>query len=149
MIGWWLPEVEVCLVNHPSFSFVMHHLVFGIDAIYKLAICNVWVVKVYAMYIRVVDCEIREYANIYAFVIWKSNQCYIGVLWFKKPVVVVKWCVRSMVECAYTYIYISCYDVLEVWCGFVCLENIVVAWLNLSFVFWHFNQLQGHFGQFI
>ena len=148
MICWWLPEAEVCLVNHSSFSFVMHHLAFGIDAIYKLAICNVWVVNVYAMYMRALDCEVRECANIYVFVIWKSNQCYIGVLRFKKHVVVVQWCVRSM-EWMCIYIYISCYDVLEVWCGFVCLENVVVAWLNLSFVFWHFNQIQGYFGQFI
>ena len=47
------------------------------------------------------------------------------------------------------YIYISCYDVLEVWCGFVCLEYVVVAWFEFKFrvltfqpilrVFWSIN----------
>ena len=77
--------------------------------------------NVYAMHMRVVDCEVREYANIYVFVIWKSNQCYIGVLRLKKY----GWtCI---------YICISCYDVLEVWCGFVCLEYVVVAWFEFKF----------------
>ena len=38
---------------------------------------------------------------------------------------------RSMVECVYTYI--SCYDVLEIWYGVVCLEYVVVAWFEFKF----------------
>ena len=34
----------------------------------------------------------------------------------------------------------SCYDVLEVWCGFVCLENVVVAWFEFKFCILTFQQ---------
>ena len=30
------------------------------------------------------------------------------------------------------YIYTSCCDVLEVWCGFICLEYVIVAWFELK-----------------
>ena len=47
------------------------------------------------------DCKLYECdwdgANIYVYVIWKSNPCYIGALQFKKHVLFVQLYVRSMV----------------------------------------------------
>ena len=35
-----------------------------------------------------------------------------------------------MGECV--YIYTSCCDVLEVWCGFMCLEYVIIAWFEFK-----------------